>query len=130
MKVKVLGPWYELGFVHVFTIKKKIEKLEDFKGQKIRYFGSSVNAGRLKAYGASPIKISWPDVPMAMVQGTIDGLITSFKSAEGAKLDEAGMKYAVKDYECVLYYLPMVSMKWWSKLPKDLQKIMKNLFSR
>ena len=123
MKVKVPGPWYELGYIHIHTIKQKIEKLEDFKGQKIRYFGSSVNAKRLETYGASPIMISWADVPMAMVQGTVDGLITSFKSAEGAKLNEAGMKYSTKDYQCMLHYVPMVSLKFWNTLPKDLQKI-------
>ena len=124
MKVKVLGGWYELGDIHIHTIKKPIRTLEDFKGQKIRYFGSSVNAERLKTYGASPIMVSWPDVPMAMVQGTVDGLITSFKSAEGAKLNEAGMKYSTKDYQCILHYVPMVSLKFWDKLPKDLQKLM------
>ena len=123
IKVKVPGPWYELGDIHVHTMKKPIRKLEDFKGLKIRYFGSSVNAERLSTYGASPMKVSWPDVPMAMVQGTVDGLITSFKSAEGAKLNEAGMKYSTKDYQCILHYVPMVSLKFWNKLPKDLQKI-------
>ncbi|MBW2308138.1 MAG: TRAP transporter substrate-binding protein DctP [Deltaproteobacteria bacterium] len=124
IRVKVLGRWYELGYIHMHFIKKKVAKLEDFKGLKIRYFGSSVNAERIKAFGASPIMISWADVPMAMVQGTVDGLITSFKSAEGAKLNEAGMKYSVKYRESMLHYLPMVSLKFWSTLPEDLQKIM------
>ncbi len=124
IRVKVLGRWYELGYIHMHFINKKVTKLEDFKGLKIRYFGSSVNAERIKAFGASPVMISWADVPMAMVQGTCDGLITSFKSAEGAKLDEAGLKYSVKYRESILHYLPMVSLKFWDTLPEDLQKIM------
>ena len=129
IKVKVLGAWYELGYVHGFTVKKKIEKLEDWKGLKLRYFGSSVNSERLKTYGASPIMISWPDVPMALVQGTVDGLITTFKSAEGAKLDDAGIRYAVKDYEFISHYVPMVSLKFWNKLPEDLQKLMVDVWA-
>ena len=129
MRVKVLGRWYELGYIHIHTMKRAIRTLEDFQGQKIRYFGSSVNAERLRTYGASPVMVSWPDVPMAMVQGTIDGLITSFKSAEGAKLDEAGMKYSTKDYECILHYVPMVSLKFWNQLPKDLQKLMVDVWN-
>lgn len=124
LRVKILGPFYELGYVHVHSSSKKIEKLEDVKGMKIRYFGSSINAERIKAYGGSPTMISWPDVPMALVQGTVDGLITTFKSADSAKLDEAGMKYSFKDYEFLAHYAPMVSKKFWKKLPKDLKKLM------
>jgi C4-dicarboxylate-binding protein DctP len=67
--------------------------------------------------------ISWPDVPMALVQGTVDGLITTMKSADSAKLDEAGVKYALKDHQMTSYYVPMISLKFWEKLPKDLQKV-------
>jgi C4-dicarboxylate-binding protein DctP len=98
--------------------------LEDFAGLKVRYFGSAVNSERIKALGASPMMISWADVPMALVQGTVDGLITTMKSADSAKLDEAGVKYAVKDMQMTSYYVPMISLKFWEKLPKDLQKVL------
>jgi len=129
MRVKVLGGWYELGYVHVHFMKKDVRKLADFKGLKIRYFGSAVNAERIKAYGGSPMMVSWADVPMALVQGTVDGLITTMKSADSAKLDEAGMKYSVKDYEFLAHYVPMVSLKFWNKLPKDLQKVMEDAWA-
>jgi TRAP-type transport system periplasmic protein len=129
MRVKVLSGWYELGYIHVHFVKKEVKSLEDFKGLKIRYFGSAVNAKRIKAYGGSPMMVSWADVPMALVQGTVDGLITTMKSADSAKLDEAGMKYSVKDYEFLGYYVPMVSLKFWNKLPKDLQKIMEDAWA-
>ena len=124
MRVKILGPWYELGYVHVHSATKRVTKLEDFKGMKIRYFAGAVNAERIRAYGGSPMMVSWADVPIALVQGTVDGLITTFKSAEGAKLDEAGLKCSIRDKEFLCHYLPMVSQKFWNKLPKDLQKIM------
>jgi len=124
LKVKILGRWAELGYVQFHTCGKIVEKLEDFKGLKIRYFASGVNARRLKALGCNPVMVSWADVPMALVQGTVDGLITTFKSAEGAKLDEAGMKYSVKDYELYGQYVPMISLKFWGKLPENLQKIL------
>jgi C4-dicarboxylate-binding protein DctP len=124
IRVKVPGRWQDLGFVHFHTCGKTVKKLEDFKGLKIRYFASMVNAERLRALGCNPVMISWADVPMALVQGTVDGLITTFKSADSSKLDEAGMKYSVKDYELYGQYVPMISLKFWEKLPENLQKIL------
>jgi TRAP-type C4-dicarboxylate transport system substrate-binding protein len=124
IKVKIPGRWYELGYVHLHSCTKKITKLSDIAGMKIRYFGSGVNAMRIKAMGGNPVMISWADVPMALVQGTVDGLITTFKSADSSKLDEAGLKYSFKDYELYGQYVPMISLKFWDKLPKDLQDIL------
>ncbi|MBW1999644.1 MAG: TRAP transporter substrate-binding protein DctP, partial [Deltaproteobacteria bacterium] len=129
MRVKVLGKFYELGYLHTFMVTKPITKLDDFKGLKIRYPAAPVHALRIKALGASPMMIPFADVPMALLQGTVDGLLTSFKTADGVKLDESGMKYATKDYWALLHYAPMVSQKFWNSLPKDLQKIMKEVWN-
>lgn len=123
VKVKSLGRWYELGYDNTWTTKKKITKREDFEGLKIRHSGGSLPDARLKALGANPVFIAWPDVPMAMVQGAIDGLCTTAKSAESAKLDEAGIKYGVFCRNFQGYYLPFMSLTFWNKLPADLQKM-------
>lgn len=124
MRVKVLGRFYEIGHLETFMVKKPIEKISDMAGTKIRYPGSPVMALRLKSLGASPMMIPFGDVPMALLQGTVDGLITTFKTAEGGKLYEAGVRYAIKDRGSLNHYIPLVSLKFWNSLPKDLQKIM------
>ncbi len=124
MGVKVLGKWYYHGYLHVCSKPHPIKSLDDFKGLKIRHHGGAANAMRLEALGASPILIAWPDLPMAMIQGTADGFVTTFKSFESAKLWETGTKYATKDKEYYLHNIPMVSGKFWNSLPADLQKIM------
>jgi TRAP-type C4-dicarboxylate transport system substrate-binding protein len=120
--IKPLGRWFELGYDMTWTIKKKITKLEDFKGLKIRHSGGSNPEARLNALGASPVFIAWPDVPMALVQGTVDGICSTTKSVEGAKLYEAGIKYEVSTRNFCGYYVPMVNLKFWNSLPPDLQK--------
>ena len=123
MGVVVPGRWYELGYAHLHTTKKQISRITDLKGLKIRYFGSPSNAERLRALGTNPVPVPWPDMPMALMRGTVDGLITSFKSAEGAKLVEAGLKYSVADRQCMLHYAPMVSKKFWNSLPDDMRQL-------
>ncbi|MDI6753909.1 MAG: TRAP transporter substrate-binding protein DctP [Thermodesulfobacteriota bacterium] len=123
VEVKALGRWYELGYDQCFTTKRKITKLEDFKGLKMRHSGGSIPAERFKAFGAAGVFIAWPDVPMALLAGTVDGLATTLKSAEGAKLHEAGLKYGVMTRNFMGFYVPMVNLKFWDSLPPDLQKI-------
>jgi len=123
LNVKVIGRVFEMGYDSIFTVKKKITKLEDFKGLKIRYAGGSITAAKLKALGAGAVFIAWPDVPMALAQGTIDGLSSTTKSVEGAKLHETGLKYAVETRTNIFYYYPLVNLKFWNNLPPDLQKI-------
>ena len=121
--VKSPGRWFELGYDQTWTRNTKITKMEDFKGLKIRHSGGSIPEGRLNAFGASAVFIAWPDVPMALVQGTVDGCCSTTKSVEGAKLYEAGIKYGLLSRNFNGYYVPLVNLKFWNSLPPDLQKI-------
>jgi TRAP-type C4-dicarboxylate transport system substrate-binding protein len=123
LNVKVIGQVFEMGFDNCYTIKKKITKLEDFKGLRMRHAGGAISTARFKALGAEGVVIAWPDVPMALAQGTIDGVATTTKSVESAKLHECGLKYGLECRNHVSYYFPLVNLKFWNSLPPDLQKI-------
>jgi TRAP-type C4-dicarboxylate transport system substrate-binding protein len=127
--VKSPGRWFELGYDHTWTVHKKITKMEDFKGLKIRHSGGSIPEDRLNAFGASAIFIAWPDVPMALVQGTVDGVCSTTKSVESAKLYEAGIKYGLCCRNYNGYYVPMVNLKFWNSLTPDLQKIFTDVWN-
>jgi TRAP-type C4-dicarboxylate transport system substrate-binding protein len=124
LDVKVPGKWYYHGYVNICVKPRAIKTLEDWKGLKIRHPGGAANALRLKALGASPIMIPWPDLPMAMVQGTADGFITTYKSFDSAKLWETGTLHSTNDKEYYMNYIPLINGKFWRKLPPDLQKIL------
>ncbi|WP_299980827.1 TRAP transporter substrate-binding protein DctP [Desulfobacula sp.] len=130
MNVVIPGKWYELGYVHLHTTKKEIKTLNDLKDLKIRYFGSPANSSRLQALGANPIPVPWPDMSMALMRGTVDGLITSYSAMYGAKLVDAGIKYSVMDRQYFLHYVPMCSKKFWDALPTDLQILFTEVWNR
>jgi C4-dicarboxylate-binding protein DctP len=128
LKLRVLGPWLELGAEHWYSAKKKLESFADLKGMKIRNAGGSLLAWRTRFFEAIPNTTAWPDVPLALSQGTFDGLISTNESCFSAKLWEAGLKYSIQDRQNINIYVPIVSEKFLASLPEDIQKLMVDLW--
>ena len=63
---------------------------------KIRNSGGAGQAWRARFVGAIPNTTAWPNVPLALSQGTFDGLVSSNESLVSAKLWESGVKYALR----------------------------------
>lgn len=122
LRVKVLGPWMNLGFQNFYSVSKPLQRHEDLAGMKMRYSGGSANAERVKFLGATPTLIPWPDVPLALSSSTVDGIASTHESVASAKLWESGLRYAFEDRQWFGQYVPMVSQAYWSKLSPDLQK--------
>lgn len=125
----VLGPWFDNGFSNWYTTKTPLHSLADLKGLKIRNSGGGGQAWRTRFFGAIPMVTSWPDVPLAMSQGTFDGLISASDSVVSARLWEAGLRFGLQDHNFFGVYIPMVSGTFWSALPPDLQTLMTELWA-
>lgn len=121
LRVKVLGRWFDLGGQHFYTTTKPLNGYEDLQGLRIRHPGGSANAARIRTLGANPVLVPWPDVPLALSQNTVDGLITTHESSNTAKLWDAGVKHCLEDYQTFNQYIPMVSQTFWRKLNADEQ---------
>ena len=116
LRVKVLGRWWDLGPQHFYSTGKPLKTFADLQGMRIRHPGGTANAARIKAIGANPVLVPWPDVPLALSQNTVDGLITTHESANTAKLWDAGVRYCLEDFQTFNQYIPMVGMTFWRKL--------------
>src|SRR6195952_2274094 len=124
LRVKVIGPWLDLGFQNWYTTKKPLNTSDDIKGLKIRSPGGAGISWRIGFFGGIPNTTAWPNVPLALSQGTFDGFVSTNESVATAKLWEAGVKYSYQDHQYVGQYMPMISDAFWTKLGPDLQKQM------
>ena len=124
LRVKVIGPWLNLGFQNWYTTKTALHTSADIKGLKIRSPGGAGISWRISFFGGIPNVTAWPNVPLALSQGTFDGFISTNESCASGKLWEAGVRYSYQDHQYVGQYMPMISGAFWSKLTPDLQKIM------
>ena len=75
LRSHVLGPYLDLGFQNWYSSNKPIASLADLKGMKIRNSGGAGQAWRARFLGAIPNTTAWPNVPLALSQGTFDGLV-------------------------------------------------------
>ena len=127
--VKVVGKWLDLGAAHTFSTSKPLNGPDDLKGLKIRTSGGAGQMLRVKFFDGVPNFTAWPDVPLALSQGTFDALFTTNESVKSAKLWDSGVKYSLQDYQFFAQYIPMVSEAFWKKLGPDLQKVVSNAWA-
>jgi TRAP-type C4-dicarboxylate transport system substrate-binding protein len=130
LRSHVLGPYLDLGFQNWYSSNKSIATLADLKGMKIRNSGGAGQAWRARFLGAIPNTTAWPNVPLALSQGTFDGLVSSNESLVSAKLWDSGVKFALEDHQFIAEYIPLVSQVFWDKLSPDLQKTMSDLWAQ
>jgi C4-dicarboxylate-binding protein DctP len=129
MRVHVVGPFINLGFQNWYTTKVPLRTSADIKGLKIRSPGGAGISWRINFFGGIANTTAWPNVPLALSQGTFDGFVSTNESVSTAKLWEAGVRYSYQDHQYVGQYMPMISGAFWSKLTPDVQKIMTDLWA-
>ena len=121
--VLVLGPWLPLGYNNVYTTAKQVMSFADLAGMKIRNSGGAGQSLRAHFFNAQPNVTAWPDVPLALSQGTFEGVASTDESLASAKLWESGIRFEFADKEFIGFYVPMISQGFYDKLPLDLQKL-------
>ena len=129
LNVDVLGPWLDLGYNNWYSTKKPLKALADLNGIKVRSPGGVLNSWRIRYFGGIANVTAWPDVPLAMSQGTFDALISTNESTNSSKLFDSGMRYSLQDQQAAAFYVPLVSNDFLSKLGPDLKATMAKLWS-
>ena len=130
LRAKCLGPWVDLGFQNWYSTKKPLKTVADFKGMKIRSPGGAGISWRINLLGGIANTTAWPNVPLALSQGTFDGFVSTDESVFSAKLWEAGVRYSYADHQYVGQYVPLISNAFWGKLSPEQRKIMLDLWAK
>jgi TRAP-type C4-dicarboxylate transport system substrate-binding protein len=106
--------------------QKRYLKPEDFTGRKVRSMGPVENAS-LSKWNASPVVMSFGEVPNALQSGVIDGLMTSIGGWLSVK--EQAPYYTTGGPGAFTgdYYMIAASARWWNRLPKPTQAALEKL---
>jgi C4-dicarboxylate-binding protein DctP len=129
LRSHVLGNWLELGNENWYTTKKEVRSLDDLSGLKLRSPGGAGISWRIGFVHGIPNVTPWPNVPLALSQGTFDGFVSSDESVNSAKLWEAGVKYSYADHQFYANYIPMLSDTFWSKLGEAERRLLRDVWA-
>lgn len=114
--------YYELGFRNLTNGKRAINKVSDIEGLKLRVIPNPINVDWVKALGANPTPLPWPEVYAALEQGAVDGQENPIATINGAKLYEVQKHMALTGHQ----YNPqsvVISKKFWDTLNAAEKKI-------
>jgi len=117
--------YYELGFRNITNSKRAINKLEDLEGLKLRVIPNPINVDWVKALGANPTPLPFPELYAALDQKAVDGQENPVATINGAKLYEVQKHLVMTGHQ----YNPqsvVMSKKFWEKLTPAEQKIVAN----
>jgi TRAP-type transport system periplasmic protein len=107
-------------FIYFFS-KKKISKLEDWKGLKVRC-GGSVQCMATSQLGASGVAMAGSEAYMALQTGVIEGTLSGIETAYDRKYYEP-CKYALKQTLSFGALVLLMNKGVWNSLPPDLQNV-------
>jgi TRAP-type transport system periplasmic protein len=120
--------YYELGFRELTNSKRPITKVDDIAGLKLRVIPNPINVDWVKALGANPTPLPFPELYAALEQGAVDGQENPVATIKGAKLFEVQKYMTLTNHQ----YNPqsvVISKKFWDGLSADEKKVVQDAAS-
>jgi tripartite ATP-independent transporter DctP family solute receptor len=117
--------YYELGFRSITNSKRAINKVADIDGLKLRVIPNPINVDWVKALGANPTPLPFPEVYAAMEQKAIDGQENPITVINANKFYEVQKFVALTNHQ----YNPqsvIMSKKFWDSLSAADQTIVQD----
>ncbi|MDT7838384.1 TRAP transporter substrate-binding protein [Aquabacterium sp. OR-4] len=122
----IIGLAYvELGFRNLTNSKKPITTVEDIAGLKLRVIPNAINIDWVKALGANPTPLAFPEVYAGLEQKAIDGQENPLSVILANKFFEVQKHLAVTNHQ----YNPqsiIFSKKIWDALSEPERKIVRD----
>ncbi len=119
-----LGYW-ELGFRNLTNGRKAINTVEDIAGLKLRVIPNAINVDWVKALGANPTPMAFPEVYAGLESKAIDGQENPLSVILANKFAEVQKHLALTNHQ----YNPqslIFSKKVWDGLSADEKKIVQD----
>ncbi len=117
--------YYELGFRQITNSKRAITKVEDLEGLKLRVIPNPINVDWVKALGANPTPLPFPEVYSALEQKAIDGQENPVTVINANKFYEVQKHVVLSNHQ----YNPqsvLISKKFWDGLNAEQKKIVQD----
>ena len=120
--------WQGAGISNIIMRNKPIRKVEDLKGLQIRTAGKFLQPPLMKAVGAVPVGVPFPQVYDSLQKGMFDGATGTMGLFMGVKLYEVckyviGIGFGGDPGQGI-----MMNLDLYNSLPADVRQVMTQLY--
>ena len=116
------------GWRNFANTKRQIANPSDMKGLKIRTVVADLPQELVRALGASPTPIPWPELFTSFQTGVVEGSKNGITDIMNMKFPDAGLKYVTLDGHAYMGALWWMNNAKYQSMPEDLRKVITDGF--
>ncbi|WP_146589469.1 TRAP transporter substrate-binding protein [Puniceibacterium confluentis] len=117
------------GWRNFANTQRRVTKPEDLKGLKIRTVVADLPQELVKALGASPTPISWPELFTSLQTGVVEGSKNGITDIMNMKFPEAGLQYLTLDGHAYMGAIWVMNNEKFLGMPEDLRRVVVDGFA-
>ena len=117
------------GWRNFANTKRVVRNPGDLAGLKIRTVVADLPQELVRALGASPTPIPWPELFTSFQTGVVEGSKNGITDIMGMKFPDAGLQYVTLDGHAYMGALWWMNNEKFLSMPEDLRRVVVNGFS-
>ncbi len=117
------------GWRNFANTKRRVASPSDMEGLKIRTVVADLPQELVKALGASPTPIPWPELFTSFQTGVVEGSKNGITDIMGMKFPDAGLQYVTLDGHAYMGALWWMNNDKFMGMPEDMRKVVVDGFS-
>ncbi|MEM5477695.1 TRAP transporter substrate-binding protein DctP [Pacificibacter sp. AS14] len=111
------------GWRNFANTKRRVAEPADMEGLKIRTVVADLPQELVKAMGASPTPIPWPELFTSFQTGVVEGSKNGITDIMGMKFPDAGLQYVTLDGHAYMGALWWMSNDTFMSMPEDMRRV-------
>ena len=117
------------GWRNFANTKRRVQTPDDLAGLKIRTVVADLPQELVRALGASPTPIPWPELFVSFQTGVVEGSKNGITDIMGMKFPDAGLKYVTLDGHAYMGALWWMNNERFMAMPEDLRRVVVDGFA-
>ena len=111
------------GWRNFANTKRRVQGPVDLEGLKIRTVVADLPQELVRAMGASPTPIPWPELFTSFQTGVVEGSKNGITDIMGMKFPDAGLQYVTLDGHAYMGALWWMNNEKFLSMPEDMRRV-------
>ena len=117
------------GWRNFANTKRRVQSPDDMAGLKIRTVVADLPQELVRALGASPTPIPWPELFTSFQTGVVEGSKNGITDIMGMKFPDAGLQYVTLDGHAYMGALWWMNNAKFKSMPEDMRQVVVDGFA-